>query len=242
MYHSITFGEKNTWDDWHLIPSSRPVFNPPSVRTNYIDVPGADGDLDFTEAISNRPLYTNREGDIEFIVENDFRDWAVAYSDISAYLHGQKMNAFLEDDPNYYYSGRFIINEWKSDSNWSTITINYNVLPFKYEKLSGVPGWTYDPYNHPKGVLNDYRKIKVTSGTPITEVAESRGAIVVPVFTVSNASGLNVQFTNPSGQTQTAQLQNGINRLTNIIVREGNNSFRFTGTGSIILDCRGGQL
>ena len=46
MYHSITIGSKNTWDDWYLIPSSRPVVNPPKPKTKYIDIPGADGHLD----------------------------------------------------------------------------------------------------------------------------------------------------------------------------------------------------
>ena len=48
MYHSITFGEKNTWDDWHLIPSSRPVFNPPVFREKFIDIPGVSGLLDLS--------------------------------------------------------------------------------------------------------------------------------------------------------------------------------------------------
>lgn len=102
MYHSITFGTKNTWDDWHLIPTSRPVFNPPSVKTNLIEIPGGDGALDLTTALAGRPLYKNRTGSIEFFVENDFRDWAVLYSEIMVYLHGQKMRAVLEDDPSYY--------------------------------------------------------------------------------------------------------------------------------------------
>ena len=29
MYHSITIGDKNTWDDWKIIPVSRPVVAPP---------------------------------------------------------------------------------------------------------------------------------------------------------------------------------------------------------------------
>lgn len=43
MYHSINFYENvndillkngnNTWGDWHLVPSSRPVFSPPSPKT-----------------------------------------------------------------------------------------------------------------------------------------------------------------------------------------------------------------
>ena len=29
MYHSITIGDKNTWDDWHMIPVTPPVIAPP---------------------------------------------------------------------------------------------------------------------------------------------------------------------------------------------------------------------
>ena len=62
MYHSITLGTKNTWDDWHLIPTSRPVVNPPSVKTNMIEIPGGDGVLDLTTALAGRVLYKNRTG------------------------------------------------------------------------------------------------------------------------------------------------------------------------------------
>ena len=150
MYHSIIFGEKNTWDDWHLIPSSRPVFATPSVRTNYVEVPGADGALDLTEALVNRPLYNNREGNFEFIVYNDIgtyaddKTWSEIYSEIAAYIHGKKMNSILEDDPGYYYHGRFFLDEWKSDPNYSTISISYVVDPYKYEKTQ-----SYDPYSKP---------------------------------------------------------------------------------------------
>ena len=72
MYHSITFinsqnKEKNTWDDWYLIPSSRPVFNPPSVKTQYIDIPGANGQIDLTESLTGYPVYKNREGSWNFM-------------------------------------------------------------------------------------------------------------------------------------------------------------------------------
>lgn len=65
MYHSVFFGGKNTWDDWHIVPSSRPVIKPPTKKTNYLDIPGADGNLDLSEALTGYPVYNNREGSIE---------------------------------------------------------------------------------------------------------------------------------------------------------------------------------
>lgn len=46
MYHSliINVGDNyiDTWDDWKLIPSSRPVIAPPIERTKFVTVPGRD--------------------------------------------------------------------------------------------------------------------------------------------------------------------------------------------------------
>lgn len=131
MYHSITFGNKNTWEDWHLVPSSRPVFNPPALKEKYLDIPGGDGNIDLTEALTGYPVYQNRTGSVEFIVMNDYWPWQEAYSAICDYIHGQRMKAVLEDDPDYYYEGRFKVNKWKSDKDYSKITIDYNVSPYK---------------------------------------------------------------------------------------------------------------
>lgn len=60
MYHSITIGDKNTWDDWHLIPATRPLFNPPTVKENMVNIPGGDGVLDLTASLAGRPTYNNQ--------------------------------------------------------------------------------------------------------------------------------------------------------------------------------------
>lgn len=131
MYHSITFGTKNTWDDWHLIPSSRPVFNPPVLKSKYVDIPGGDGSVDLTELFTASPKFGNRTGSFEFIVAPDYLSWEFAYSTIMNYLHGKRMHAVLEDDPLYFYDGRFTISEWKSNKNFSIITIDYTVGPHR---------------------------------------------------------------------------------------------------------------
>ena len=144
QYHSITIGEKNTWDDWHLVPSSRPLINPPEVKTSYAELIGGDGFLDLTTSLTPKPTYEDRKGSWEFIVINPgqlpssvpFSDWTVLYSDIMAYLHGKKYNIILDDEPEYYYSGRLFVTEWNSAPGNSTITIEYNVEPFK-KKVRG---------------------------------------------------------------------------------------------------------
>ena len=47
MYHSLIFqydsngsvATRNTWDNWHLIPSTRPVVSQPTVNYKFVDPP-----------------------------------------------------------------------------------------------------------------------------------------------------------------------------------------------------------
>jgi len=154
MYHSITFGDKNTWDDWHLVPSTRPLFNPPVQKVKTLDIPGGDGLIDLSTSLTGYPVYQNRTGSIEFLVMNGYKTWDNTYSDVMNYLHGRTMKAILEDDPDYYYEGRFTVNSWKSEKNWSKITIDYSVGPYKWAIHDSLDSnWLWDPFSFVDGVI-----------------------------------------------------------------------------------------
>lgn len=131
MYHSITFGDKNTWTDWHLIPTSRPLFTPPPLRSVTVDLPGVDGLVDISLMLNPTPMFGNRTGSNEFVVMPGFKSWEILSSDIANYLHGKSMRAVLEDDPLYFYSGSFAISNWRSNKSFSTLVIEYTVDPYK---------------------------------------------------------------------------------------------------------------
>ena len=168
----------NTWNDWHLIPSSRPLINPPSFKSNYIDIPGANGSIDASTTIltyprynldgsiasstisESYPTYNNRTGSIEFYVMNDYGEWYNRFSEAMDYLHGQKVKIILEDEPDYYYQGRMTVNQWRSEKDWSKIVLDYNVAPFKYEIFSSIEKWLWDPFSFVDGVIRPrYRYI-----------------------------------------------------------------------------------
>lgn len=148
---------KNTWDDWHLIPSSRPLFNPPAPKNNFLDLPGANGSIDLSDVLSDKyPVYGDRTGSIEFYVMNGYEEWQTAYSDIMNYCHGERCKFILEDDPGFYYSGRVSVNAWKSEKDWSKITLDYQVDPFKYELFGSNEPWRWDPFSFVDGVINNF--------------------------------------------------------------------------------------
>ena len=159
--HSITFGDgsltsdgkfagMNTWTNWHLVPSSRPTMPMPGFATKYIEIPGRDGTIDLSEFLVKRPVYGDRSGSFEFYVDNTKeKDWIGLYRRIATYLHGKRMKMCLTgDDPEYYYEGRFSLNEWASDQNWSRIVINYQVGPYKKAlRVQGAEDIIWDNFN-----------------------------------------------------------------------------------------------
>ena len=234
MYHSITFGTKNTWDDWHLIPTTRPVFNPPTVKASTIDLPGGDGVLDLTEFIAGRPLYNNRTGSFEFIVDNDFMRWEELYSEILNYLHGRSLKAVLEDDPGYYYQGRFTVNQWNSDKLYSKITIDYDVFPYKKETGAALDQWLGDPVNFKTGIIRVYKNIQV-DGTKVVRVVGS--TMPTNITITASATGMTVTF-----QGVTYELPKGSFMDQDIVIVDGINELTFTGSGIISIDLAGGKL
>lgn len=130
-FHSITIGNYNTWNDWHLVPSSRPFIEPPEVKTETLDVPGADGSVDFTGAL-NGVRFKDRQGSWEFIMLPGYGRWYERYSAIMNAIQGARVRIIFDDDPTYYYYGRVSVTSFEAGDHYSTITISYFVEPYKH--------------------------------------------------------------------------------------------------------------
>lgn len=235
QYHSVIFGEKNTWDDWHLIPSSRPEFAAPKAREKYVRIPGREGciDIDITDAVMPIPTYENRTGNFQFLVENDYGYWEDRYTEIREYLHGKKMRAILEDDPNFYYEGRFEVQQWNSTKDWSQLTISYNVGPFKWDIVSSADAWLWDPFDFETGIINNGYELEVNGS--LTTTIYARADHTSPVLTLSSDMEVAVNgtiYSVPAGTT----------RHPLMIMQPGLNTFIFRGNGTATIDYRGGSL
>lgn len=145
--HSVSFirtinGEevrKNSWSDWHAVPSSRPHPQPPEPKTNYVDIPGANGSIDMSEAVAGHILYQNVKGDIELILRNSYdsdQPWHAVYNDMLDFLHGKVCKIVFEDLVNpethmgWYWEGRTTVSSITSEKMYTKIKIDYNAYPF----------------------------------------------------------------------------------------------------------------
>lgn len=245
MYHSITIGDKNTYDDWHLVLEERPSFQPPESQTYFIDIPGSNGTLDLSEALTGYPTYKNRTGSFEFIILNDYQPWHELYSTMANYLHNRKLKAILEDDPEYFYEGRFFVTKWKSDHPRSKITVEYNVLPYKKNIHTVDEPWLWDPFSFKNGII--YTVLfanKTISGT--TELKYNNLIIgdepICPIIKVTG-NVTSVRYINTYLNVDiTKSLTEGDNIIPEIILTGDEPRLIFSGTGTVTISFRKGKL
>lgn len=136
-----------SWSDGQRIPlrlisQERLIISPPPVQTKYVELPGKNGKLDMTEVLTGFPIYGNRTGTLNFIVDNtnpagntayDSKTWADRYEDVLSIIHGQQVEFTLDDDPNYIYKGRMSVDGWTRGTSWSQLSLSYDFEPYKYD-------------------------------------------------------------------------------------------------------------
>ena len=232
--NGVLFGAKHSFNDWGLFLRERPIISPPSVKTAYVDVVGANGSLDLTETMSGDVKYSDREITCKFTVKGDRDKWHDMFSTIQDYLHGQKMKIILDSDPAYYYEGRCRVDEWASSKVTSSIVIKAVVNPYKYERFSSLEAWKWDEFNFETGIIRDYKDI-IVNGLHELEI-EGRRLPVVPTL-YADGENMKVEFNGKS-----YNLPQGQSKILNIILVEGKNVLRFTGNGVVSVEYRGGRL
>ena len=238
--HSATFEDKNSWTDWHLIPISKAVIPPPSVKTRQVDLPGIHGALDLTTVMTGYPMYNTRTGSLSYILAPGFEHWETVKSDIMNYLQGRTVKLYLDDDPGFYYQGIVWVNELKSDARVNSLSISYNLYPFKKEIVMSDEDWLWDPFNFENGVIRSYNQVSV-NGSLTIDINDCTEP-VTPSITVSSAMTISHTYTFKGiSRTDTYSVSSGTS-VPGFTIRPGNNQFVISGNGTITFSYRGGRL
>lgn len=213
------------------------------MQTNFLNIPGG-GAIDLTTLLTGRPTYGMRQGSWEFIVMTDDIDplaegnygvWYERYSEILAFLHGRAYKCILDDDPDWFYEGRFSLSDWRTEQVYSSITINYVLKPYKKNiHIFTNDDWEWDPFNFETDSVPSYQNLSVNGTLDVTIVGD--GSLAIPTI-IASAAGMSVSF---GGQTYT--LEQGTNRISGIVLQQGSNVLSFSGTGTIDIENTGGRL
>lgn len=131
--NGVLFGNLHSYEDLGLILASKNI-GAPRVKTQVIDIPGADGQLDYTEYFGKISYY-NRLLSFEFSAVGSPTEFVELYSRLQNALNGRKMQVILDEEPDFYYIGRASVNDWASSVRIGKFVINVDVEPFKYKRL-----------------------------------------------------------------------------------------------------------
>lgn len=126
----VTVGGVDLFDRFGLVLTDDSTFAPPAPKTYTVDIPGGDGSVDVTEAISGDVAYSERAQELQFVVPHPtaFEKTKTA---VSNFLHGRRFDYELSFDPGYTYTGRFSVDEYYSKMHYGSIKVTVSADPYK---------------------------------------------------------------------------------------------------------------
>ena len=134
MISDIYIDGKSVKNEYGLLLASKTI-SAPSVRTNMIVVPGRDGAIDATDALTGEPTYDARIISFSLfgIKSISGKEWPVAVSDFCNAFHGKKVEVYFPEDSAHYYSGRLSVGEIKLDGGRQLLPVEIICDPWKYK-------------------------------------------------------------------------------------------------------------
>lgn len=228
---TVTFGTKNSYDDFGLILTDKDI-GFPEPKLEEVDVIGADGVIDLSEVLNDDIKYKTRKLQFTFTVLKGNKYWASTVADVANYLHGKKLRIQMDFDPAYYYTGRCKINSFKTSKRLCTITIDAECEPYRLDINGNGEKWLWDTFSFQNGFI---RVNAVTVNGSLQANLQNQRKIVSPTFTCSTAMTVTfdgVTYNLPKGKTQ----------VLGIRLQYGTNYVTFKGNGTVKIEYQGGAL
>lgn len=214
--NGIYFDDVHSYDDLFLVLSEKDI-PPAAPKTTYIDIPGADGSLDLTEA-HGEVKYKDRDCKFVFTMHpSDKTDFEEKKTEISNLLNGRICKITLDTDADYYYHGRCTVSDYLQDKNLKQFVITAKVNPYKQKQ--------------------DVTAVTVALSETAKTVHLSNGRrFVVPFIECTNNNTVVV-----FGNT-TFNLNAGTHKLLDIRLKDGINAVTVSGTGTVTFRYQEGEL
>lgn len=159
--------------------------NPPAPKLYTVDIPGGNGSIDLTEALTGDTAYENREQTFNFVCMFP-ENFEKVKTDVSNYLHGKAFDYQMTMDPDYTYHGRFTVESYShamySEGKVGTIQVKISANPYKKKQkksyiLNGIGGRMFN-------LISGRRPVRPVIETKrVTEVSFNGVTTIVPVGT-----------------------------------------------------------
>lgn len=121
-------------EKYQMILSDGYTLEPPEPKTYTVDIPGGDGVIDLTDALTGDTVYKNRKQEFVFYIvgANTFER---VKTEVSNFLHGKSFDYKITMDPDYIYHGRFRVTSYTHEAYSlgivGVIKISIDAEPYK---------------------------------------------------------------------------------------------------------------
>ena len=192
--YQFKIGDKYTANDWGLLLANFEI-GEAEPKTNYIDIPGGDGSIDLTEALTGEISYGNRTITATFTLIQSRAQWRPMMDAIRAHCHGRKFTILVPNDDEYYYIGRANIGALEINGSSASFEMTITCEPFKYRSELTVHNLTLGAGGTSTVTLINDRKRVVPTITVNNPTQVQKGAV-----SVSLSAGANVVTSLPMTQ------------------------------------------
>lgn len=209
--YGVTIDGKHSFRDYHMLPTTPPVIEPPEPVTYTVAVPGMDGELDMSESLTGHVQFGMRSGHMGFLMYCPREQWYVRYRELLSAFHGQKCDVVLDEESDVRYRGRLQISsvEFDGRTGRAMLEIEGTFDPWPMKIANADAEWLWDPFNFESGVLEEYiplgtYTIPRSSTEEISVVISSEQVTGNPLIFIWDSGGTRgrIGIVDPVGDTK----------------------------------------
>ena len=188
----------------------------PEYQENFLDVPGRDGALDLSAALTNgAPTYHSRTLTVKLECSEGSRlDRAGMINTMVNWLDGWRQDIVLPDDPGHYITGRVSVAKEYNDNAHAAVTVTAICDPWRYAKEETV------------------LELTATEETQTAQLANAGRRTAVPLLTITGGTILLAYG------AYSWSLGAGTYQLPDLTLPQGGGALTYSGTGSLRISYR----
>ena len=186
----------------------------PDIQSYTVEVPGRNGLLNLTKALTGRVMYSNRELKFRYFGSGS-RAELLALDEAMTRYHGETVIIIDDDYPDYYYEGEATVST-EYGSNYVLISLKVDAQPFRM-----------------KNIFSGSTQTLTSSQTTVT--VTNGGVEVVPTISVTGEATISFNGV-------TVHLTDGTYIVEKFVLSRGENTFTAYGDGKLSITYREGTI
>lgn len=236
MLYGVILDGINTLEKYGLALGADVKIGSPRLKETRVSIPGANGDLNLSYAVSGRPTFENRPLEFSLFRPVDDAKLTAVKSSLMNSFHGREVKIIFPFDRSRYFKGTLSVGDM-SGYNSGRFPVSATVFPYKYEMTTSDGDWLWDDFNFESDVARNYDSLPVSGRTEYTVIGSALPAMPQFIVTSDDQSGLDVEIYGTS-----YHLVDGVSTIPGFFLDPVEYTFIFLGSGMVSIRFQGGEL